>query len=87
MHASPVNCLIESLIDSLTPEGAGPRERYLLRQSLLALARQARVEQMAQVRADALWLAGGDRIGQECPQQACRDHGGIGVDDPVRQRA
>lgn len=87
MQASPINCLIETLVRSLAPDAACQRERYLLRQSLLALVRQARVEQVAVMRADALRLAGCDRFGEKGPQQACSYDGSIGIDDPVRQRA
>jgi len=87
MQASPINSLIETLVRSLAPDAACLRERHLLRQSLLALVRQARAEQLAAMRADVLRLAGDDGVGEEGPQQACSYHGGVGIDDPVRQRA
>lgn len=87
MQASPIDYLIETLVRSLAPDVACLRERYLLRQSLQALVRQARVEQVVVMRADALRLAGCDRFGEKGPQQACSDERGIAIDDPVRQRA
>jgi hypothetical protein len=71
MQASNLNSLIETLVQTIETDAAALRQRYLLRQAMHALARQAQAEQMARVRRDALWLAGRDGCGQQGPQQAC----------------
>ena len=70
MYASPLDSLIETLVESIQADAAAIRERHVLRQVLLGLVRQAQVEQAARV--SALWLSGMNGFGQKTPQHACR---------------
>ncbi len=73
MSASPLNSLIESLVESIQTDAAAIRERHVLRQALHALVRQAQAEQAAQLRAGSpLRLAGADGFWHKAPQQGCR---------------
>lgn len=72
MYASPLNSLIETLVESIQTDAGAIRERHLLRQALLGLVRQAQVEQLAQLRGNALRVAGMDGLWHKAPQQACR---------------
>jgi len=73
MPGNSLNSLIDTLVQSIERDAAALRQRYVLRQSLQALVRQAQAEHMARIRRDALRLAGGDGggCGQQGPQQAC----------------
>ncbi len=66
-----LNTLIETLVASIESDAGALRQRYVLRQALQALTRQAQAEQMAQIRRHALWLAGAGGCGEQDPQQAC----------------
>lgn len=72
MHASPLESLIESLVEAILADAAALRQRHVLRQALHALVRQAQVEQAAQLRSSALRLPGMDGLRHKAPQQACR---------------
>lgn len=72
MYASPLDSLIETLVESIQADAAAIRERHVLRQALLGLVRQAQVEQAAQARVSALWLSGMNGFGKKTPQHACR---------------
>ena len=72
MYSSPLNSLIETLVTSIHADAAAVRERYVLRQALQAMVRQAQVEQVAQLRGNALRACGLDGFRHETPQQACR---------------
>ena len=73
MPAIALDSLIDTLVQSIERDAAALRQRYVLRQSLQALVRQAQAEHMARIRRDALRLAGGNgaACGQQGPQQAC----------------
>lgn len=72
MYASPLESLIESLVESIQADAAAIRERHVLRQALQALVRQAQVEQAAQLRSSALRLSSLDGFRHKAPQQSCR---------------
>lgn len=72
MYASPLNSLIEALVESIQTDAAAIRERHVLRQALQGLVRQAQVEQHAQSREPALRRSGRDGFWHKAPQQACR---------------
>ncbi len=71
MYSSPLNSLIESLVESIQTDAAAIRERHVLRQALQALVRQAQVEQVAQLRGNALRVSGSDGFWHKTPQQRC----------------
>ena len=58
MYSSPLSNLIESLVQTIEVDAAALKERYVLRQTLHAIVRQAKVEQVAHMRADVRRLAG-----------------------------
>lgn len=58
MQSSSLPQLIETLVETIEADTAAMKERYLLRQTLHALVRQAKVEQLAAMRADVRRLAG-----------------------------
>lgn len=68
---SSLNSLIETLVASIERDAGALRQRYVLRQALHGLARQAQAEQLARIRRDALMLAGVRGCGEQGPQQAC----------------
>ncbi len=72
MYSSPLDSLIDTLVASIQADAAAIRERHVLRQALLALVRQAQVEQVAQLRGNALRVAGLDGLWHKAPQQECR---------------
>ncbi len=72
MLASPLNSLIESLVESIQADAAAIRERHVLRQALHALVRQAQSEQAAELRGRTLRLPGADGFWHKAPQQGCR---------------
>jgi hypothetical protein len=72
MPASPLNSLIESLVESIQADAAAIRERHVLRQALHALVRQAQAEQAAQLRGCTLRVARVDGFWHKTPQQGCR---------------
>lgn len=71
MYASPLDSLIESLVESIQADAAAIRERHVLRQALHGLVRQAQVEQAAQ-RGTTLRLSVHDGFWHKPPQQSCR---------------
>ncbi len=71
MYSSPLDSLIEALVESIQADAAAIRERYVLRQALHALVRQAQVEQQAQARGTGLRVARRDGFGHKAPQQPC----------------
>jgi hypothetical protein len=71
MAASPLDELIESLVNAIAADAAATRERHVLRQALQGLVRQAQVEQAVQLRAGALRVARLEGLWHETPQQAC----------------
>lgn len=76
MYSSPLNSLIETLVESIQADAAAIRERHVLRQALHALVRQAQVEQQAQAqvqaRGTALRVSGLNGFWHKAPQQTCR---------------
>ncbi len=72
MYASPLNSLIESLVESIQSDAAALRERHVLRQALYGLVRQAQVEQLARSHVPALGVGRLNGLGHEAPQQARR---------------
>jgi len=72
MYASPLDSLIEALVESIQADAAAIRERHVLRQALQGLVRQAQVEQAAQQRTTSLRLSGPDGFWHKTPQQSCR---------------
>ncbi len=72
MYASPLNSLIESLVESIQSDAAAIRERHVLRQALYGLVRQAQAEQVARLRAPALRVACLNGLGHKPPQQSRR---------------
>ena len=58
MQSKSLPQLIETLVETIEADTAAMKERYLLRQTLHALVRQAKVEQVAAMRADVRRLAG-----------------------------
>ncbi|HZX26692.1 MAG TPA: hypothetical protein VFF16_06470 [Telluria sp.] len=64
---------IDDFVAANRSAAGGAREEYALRQALLGLVRQARVEQMAEIRITAVRLAGAEartqalrRLRREC---------------------
>ena len=72
MYSSPLNSLIETLVESIQTDAAAIRERHVLRQALLGLVRQAQVEQAATSRGTVLRGSGLDGFRHKAPQHACR---------------
>jgi IS5 family transposase len=77
MYSSPLNSLIETLVESIHADAAAVRERYVLRQALQAMVRlaqveQAQVAQVAQARDYGLRVSGLEGVWHKAPQQACR---------------
>lgn len=78
MYSSPLNSLIETLVESIQADAAAIRERHVLRQALHALVRQAQIEQQEHARAQvpargtALRVSGHDGFWHKPPQQTCR---------------
>lgn len=72
MYASPLDSLIEALVESIQADAAAIRERHVLRQALHGLVRQAQVEQAVQVHGKSLRLSGPDGFWHKAPQQRCR---------------
>ncbi len=58
MQISSTEKIIEDLIHATQGEGMSTREQYVLRQALHGLARQARIEQMAEMRANVEKMTG-----------------------------
>lgn len=52
MKPITTNDLIERMVDSLCDHSASERQLYLLRQSLLALVRLAKIEHQAEIKKD-----------------------------------
>ena len=72
MYASPLDSLIESLVESILADAAAIRERHVLRQALHGLVRQAQVEQATQLRSSPLRLSSLDGFRHKAPQQSSR---------------
>jgi hypothetical protein len=74
MRASPIDSLIETLVESIQTDAAALRERHVLRQALYALVRQAQVEQAARTdsRSVGSRLPGIDGFWHKAPQQGSR---------------
>lgn len=58
MQSSSLSQLIETLVQTIEVDTAAMKERYVLRQTLHALVRQAKVEQLAAMRADVRRVTG-----------------------------
>ncbi len=58
MQSSSLASLIDNLVLAIELDAAALRERYLLRQTLHALVRQAKAEQVLSMRMDVRRMAG-----------------------------
>ena len=62
MYSSPLSSLIETLIQTIEIDAAALKERHVLRQTLHALMRQAKMEQLTQMRLDVRRMAGLEQV-------------------------
>ncbi|MES2900792.1 MAG: hypothetical protein V4723_13775 [Pseudomonadota bacterium] len=70
MQSSSLATLINDLVHSIETDAAALKQRHLLRQTLHALVRQAKAEQMAEMRSDVRRVTGLDTPLQARAEQA-----------------